>query len=159
MAVLPSPESRLKLTFDYWSQGCTVVGNPTLQSIGEKYGKSSAQVAIAWLAQRGIIVIPKSVTAARIAQNREVGFELSAEDMAAVSALNKDFRNGILHCTQPCASDRMQRPVPHTRMLSWTLFVQDGGARRSSAKVRCSPETCCTHITLSRQTCRSESQS
>ena len=59
-----------------------------------RYGKSSAQVAIAWLAQRGIIVIPKSVTAARIAQNREVGFELSAEDMAAVSALNKDFRNG-----------------------------------------------------------------
>ena len=70
------------------------MGNPTLQTIGEKYGKSSAQVAIAWLAQRGIIVIPKSVTAARIAQNREVGFELSAEDMAAVSSLNKDFRNG-----------------------------------------------------------------
>lgn len=75
-------------------QGCTVVGNPTLQAIGEKYSKSSAQVAIAWLAQRGIIVIPKSVTASRITQNREVGFTLSDEDMATVSALNKDFRNG-----------------------------------------------------------------
>ena len=70
------------------------MGNGTLQEIGTKYGKSSAQVAIAWLAQRGIIVIPKSVTAARIIQNRDVGFELSSEDMAKVDALNKNFRNG-----------------------------------------------------------------
>ena len=51
-------------------------------------------MAVAWLAQRGIVVIPKSVTASRIVANRDVGFALSAEDMAAVSALNKDFRNG-----------------------------------------------------------------
>ena len=75
--------------------GQTVVGNATLAEIGAKYGKSSAQVAIAWLAQREIVVIPKSVTAARIAQNREVGFTLSDEDMATVSALNADARNGF----------------------------------------------------------------
>ena len=44
-----------------------MVGNPTLQTIGAKYGKSSAQVVLAWLLQRGIVVIPKSVTAERIA--------------------------------------------------------------------------------------------
>lgn len=60
--------------------GQTVVGNETLAEVGATYGKSSAQVAIAWLAQRGIVVIPKSVTAARIAQNREVGFVLSVSE-------------------------------------------------------------------------------
>lgn len=74
--------------------GATVAGNPTLAAVGEAYGKSAAQVAIAWLAQRGIIVIPKSVTAARIVANRDVDFNLSYEDMAKVDALNKNLRNG-----------------------------------------------------------------
>ena len=64
--------------------GSTVVGNPVLKEIGEKYGKSSAQVAICWLASRGLVVIPKSVTPARVLQNREVKFELSAEDIGKI---------------------------------------------------------------------------
>ena len=54
--------------------GSTVVGNSVLKEIGDKYGKSSAQVAICWLASRGLVVIPKSVTPARVLQNREVKF-------------------------------------------------------------------------------------
>ncbi|EGB11652.1 hypothetical protein AURANDRAFT_59872 [Aureococcus anophagefferens] len=74
--------------------GMTVVGNPVLAAIGEAHGKSAAQVAIAWLAQRGLVVIPKSVTAARVVANRDVDFALTPEDMAKVDGLNKDFRNG-----------------------------------------------------------------
>lgn len=74
--------------------GATVVGNPVLQEIGATYGKSSAQVAINWLARRGLVVIPKSVTPARVLQNRAVKFELSKEDVELVDALNKDCRNG-----------------------------------------------------------------
>ncbi|KAH8096148.1 oxidoreductase [Aureococcus anophagefferens] len=62
--------------------GMTVVGNPVLAAIGEAHGKSAAQVAIAWLAQRGLVVIPKSVTAARVVANRDVDFALTPEDMA-----------------------------------------------------------------------------
>ena len=65
-----------------------------LAAIGEAHGKSAAQVAIAWLAQRGLVVIPKSVTAARVVANRDVDFALTPEDMAKVDGLNKDFRNG-----------------------------------------------------------------
>ena len=43
-------------------------------------------MAICWLASRGLVVIPKSVTPARVLQNREVKFELSAEDIAKVDA-------------------------------------------------------------------------
>lgn len=74
--------------------GMTVLENPVLADIGKRYGKSSAQVVLAWLLQRGIIVIPKSVTAERIASNIEVAFELSAEEMTAIGNLDKQFRNG-----------------------------------------------------------------
>mmetsp|Transcript_23349 Transcript_23349/g.69945 ORF Transcript_23349/g.69945 Transcript_23349/m.69945 type:complete len:323 (+) Transcript_23349:105-1073(+) len=75
--------------------GATVPANPVLKAIGEAHGKSAAQVAIAWLAARGLIVIPKSVTPARVAQNRDVDFELSAEDVAKIDALNQDLRIGF----------------------------------------------------------------
>ena len=54
--------------------GSTVVGNPVLKEIGDRR-EVSAQVAICWLASRGLVVIPKSVTPARVLQNREVKFE------------------------------------------------------------------------------------
>ena len=90
--------------------GSTVVGNPVLEEIGAKYGKSSAQVAICWLASRGLVVIPKSVTPARVLQNREVKFELSAEDIAKVDALNKDCRNGW---GGPLSADGSPRDIAH----------------------------------------------
>ena len=62
--------------------------NEILSKIGEKYGKSIAQVALRWMIQRDIVVIPKSVTPSRIKQNFEVfDFELSEVDMKTIAGL------------------------------------------------------------------------
>lgn len=64
--------------------------NPTLQSIGTKYGKSVAQTALRYLIQRGVVVIPKSTLAERMKENFEVfDFALTDEDMAAIAALDQ----------------------------------------------------------------------
>lgn len=63
--------------------------DPTLTQIGGKCGKTTAQVALRYLIQRGVIVIPKSVRIERMRQNMEVfDFTLSDEDMAAIAALD-----------------------------------------------------------------------
>ena len=62
---------------------------PTLVTIGEKYGCSAAQVALHYLLQRGIILIPKSVRRERMAQNFDIfGFKLDAEDMERIEELD-----------------------------------------------------------------------
>ncbi|HSI32696.1 MAG: aldo/keto reductase [Phycisphaerae bacterium] len=62
--------------------------NTVLRSVGAKYGKSVAQVILRWLTQRGVVVIPKSVRAERIAENFDVfDFDLAPEDMAAIATL------------------------------------------------------------------------
>ena len=64
-------------------------GNETLTGIGAKHGKSAAQVALRYLLQRGVIVIPKSVRHERMEQNLNVfDFNLSDEDMQAIRALD-----------------------------------------------------------------------
>ena len=61
-----------------------------LTSIGDQYGKTAAQVTLRWLIQREIVAIPKSVHEERIAENFDVfDFELSSEDMDAISELNE----------------------------------------------------------------------
>ena len=56
--------------------------NPILSEIGEKYGKSVAQVILRWLIQRGIVVFPKSTKESRMIENSDVfDFELTDEDM------------------------------------------------------------------------------
>lgn len=63
--------------------------NPVLERIGKKYGKSVAQVALRWLLQRGVIIIPKSAHIERMQQNIDIfDFELSAEDMTEIAALD-----------------------------------------------------------------------
>lgn len=63
--------------------------HPVLTAIGAKYGKSAAQVALRWNVQRGVVVIPKSVKAERMAQNFDIwNFTLSAEDMAEIAKLD-----------------------------------------------------------------------
>ncbi len=68
---------------------------PTLQHIGKKHQKTSAQVIIRWHLQNDLIVIPKSVTPERIVENISVGdFELSKSEMDTINALNLDERCG-----------------------------------------------------------------
>lgn len=62
---------------------------PTLVAIGEKHGRSAAQVALRYLLQKGIILIPKSVRRERMAQNFEIfDFALDAEDMERIKELD-----------------------------------------------------------------------
>ncbi len=63
--------------------------NPVLEGIGSKYGKSPAQVALRYLIQRSVIVIPKSVHIERMRQNMGVfDFTLADADMNAIAALD-----------------------------------------------------------------------
>lgn len=63
--------------------------NETLLSIAAKHGKSVAQVIVRWLVQRGIIALAKTTRKERMLENINVfDFELSAEDLAAIAALD-----------------------------------------------------------------------
>jgi 2,5-diketo-D-gluconate reductase A len=71
------------------------VGNSTLETIGARYGKSAAQVVLRWQLQLGNIVIPKSVSPARIRENFDVSdFTLTEADVAAVTDLDAGERTG-----------------------------------------------------------------
>lgn len=64
--------------------------NETIAAIGKKYGKANGQVILRWLLQRGIVVIPKSVHKARMAENFDVfDFQLSDDDMKTMNSLDK----------------------------------------------------------------------
>lgn len=64
--------------------------NPVLESIGNKHGKSVAQVVLRWLTQRGVVAIPKSVRKARMAENFAVfDFDLDQDDLTAIAALDQ----------------------------------------------------------------------
>ena len=63
--------------------------HPVLTAIGQKYGKSAAQVALRWNVQRGVTVIPKSVHNERMEKNINIwDFTLSGEDMAEIAKLD-----------------------------------------------------------------------
>ena len=72
--------------------------HPVLTKIGDKYGKSAAQVALRWNIQRGVTVIPKSVHKDRMEQNMNIwDFELSAEDMAEIAKLDLGHSEIVNH--------------------------------------------------------------
>lgn len=72
--------------------------HPVLKQIGEKYGKTSAQVALRWNTQRGVVIIPKSVHRERMEENLNIwDFTLSEEDMNAIAALDLGHSEIIDH--------------------------------------------------------------
>ncbi|WP_243227435.1 aldo/keto reductase [Microbacterium sp. CIAB417] len=89
--------SRHGVATEAWSplaQGA-VLGEPAVTAIAAAHEKTPAQVVLRWHLQQGRIVIPKSVTPARIAENLDVfDFELAADELAAIDALDRDGRTG-----------------------------------------------------------------
>lgn len=80
--------------------------NPTLKAIGDKYGKSIAQVILRWLLQRGIVPLAKTVNKERMKENIDIfNFELSEDDMNKISDLDKKESSFFNH--QEAASIEM----------------------------------------------------
>lgn len=90
-------DSDLGIATEAWSplgQG-EDLQNDTIDQIAQRVGKTPAQVVLRWHIQEGRIVIPKSVTPARIKENFEIfDFELSDDELKAIDGLNQDNRLG-----------------------------------------------------------------
>ena len=99
------PQSELRafhaehgIVTEAWSplaRGGAVLSDPTVTAIADRVGKSPAQVVLRWSLQLGNVVLPRSVTPSRIAENLELfDFSLTDEDMAALAGLADDERIG-----------------------------------------------------------------
>lgn len=81
-----------------WSplaKGGDLLGEPVVTSIASRHGRTPAQVVLRWHLQLGNVVIPKSVTPSRVKENLDVfGFQLTDDEVAALSALDRDGRTG-----------------------------------------------------------------
>jgi len=67
-----------------------IIDEPLVKEIAAKYGKSPGQVLIRYAIDRGIAVVPKSVTPSRLKQNFEIfDFKLTEDDLKALNSLNK----------------------------------------------------------------------
>jgi 2,5-diketo-D-gluconate reductase A len=81
-----------------WSplaKGGDLLRDERLVALAEKYGKTPAQVVIRWHLQLGNVVIPKSVTPARVQENIDVfDFELDSDDVSAIEELDSGTRTG-----------------------------------------------------------------
>ena len=66
-----------------------IFSNPTIEAIADRHGKTTGQVVLRWLNQRGVVVIPKSVRKERMAENLDIfDFTLSDEEMRRMSVLD-----------------------------------------------------------------------
>jgi 2,5-diketo-D-gluconate reductase A len=96
-AELRRVHAELGIVTESWSplaQGA-VLDDPVITGIAEAHDRSPGQVVIRWHIQLGCVVIPKSVTPERIAENFDVfGFELSGDEMAAIEKLDAGERTG-----------------------------------------------------------------
>jgi 2,5-diketo-D-gluconate reductase A len=94
---LRAEHEELGIVTEAWSplaQGL-VLNDPAIVEIAERHGRTPGQVVIRWHLQIGNVVIPKSVTPQRIAENFDVfGFELAESEMEAIAALDRGERIG-----------------------------------------------------------------
>ena len=68
-----------------------IIENPVVKEIAEKYGKTPTQVALRYTVQRGIVVIPKTTSKARMKENLDLfDFSLTEEDIEKLKALDED---------------------------------------------------------------------
>ncbi|RXJ04635.1 aldo/keto reductase [Anaerobacillus alkaliphilus] len=86
-----------QIQLEAWSplmQG-QLLDEPVLAELGQKYGKSVAQVILRWDLQNEVVTIPKSVNPVRLKENADIfDFELTAEEMSLIDGLNEDRRVG-----------------------------------------------------------------
>lgn len=69
------------------------IDNEVLGKIAAKYGKTNSQIMIRWCIQMNLVVLPKSVTPSRIAENIDIfDFVLDEEDLDLIAGLERDFR-------------------------------------------------------------------
>ncbi len=83
----------------YRSDNAAKIGDPlqhpTIVESAEKHSKTPAQIILRWHIQNGVCAIPKSVNPVRIAENFDIfDFELTADEMAAIEALDTGMRGG-----------------------------------------------------------------
>merc|ERR1712083_1134473 len=72
-----------------------ILVDPVLKRIAAKHQRSTANIALRWLLQRGLATIPKSVIKRELLENLKVfEFELDSEDMKAISYLNNKLKSG-----------------------------------------------------------------
>ncbi|MFE6799431.1 aldo/keto reductase [Paenibacillus chitinolyticus] len=85
------------IQFEAWSplmQG-ELLDNEVLKAVAGRHGKSVAQIILRWDLQNGVVTIPKSTKEHRIIENASVfDFELTADEMSRISALNENRRVG-----------------------------------------------------------------
>ena len=75
-----------------------IFNHPVLTAIGERYGKTAAQIALKWNIQRGVSILPKSTKYERMLQNKDIfDFELTAEEMDEITDLSLDHSKIINH--------------------------------------------------------------
>ncbi|WP_434533358.1 aldo/keto reductase [Amycolatopsis carbonis] len=81
-----------------WSplaKGGDLLAESVVTDVAARHRRTPAQVVLRWHLQLGNVVIPKSVTPSRVAENLDVfGFTLTDDDLAALSALDRDGRTG-----------------------------------------------------------------
>ena len=81
-----------------WSplaKGGSLLSEPLITELAENYGRTPAQLVLRWHLQLGNIIIPKSVTPSRIAENLNVlDFTLTADDVSTLSSLDRGERTG-----------------------------------------------------------------
>lgn len=79
-----------------WSPIKGILDEPILRSLAEKHAKTTAQVALRWHVQNGLVAIPKSADPGRLAANLEVfDFELDASDLEAIGTLDAGPGAGV----------------------------------------------------------------
>jgi diketogulonate reductase-like aldo/keto reductase len=97
-AEVRATNQELGLATEAWSpiaKGGDLLADPVITRLAGKHRRTPAQVVLRWHLQLDTIVIPKSVTPSRIAENLDVfGFELDEDDMAEIGRLDRDGRTG-----------------------------------------------------------------
>ena len=71
----------------------TLLNEPVLKGIGQKYNKTVAQVILRWLIQRNIVVVPGTTKKSRLEENFQIfDFNLTKDEMKSIFKLNRNWR-------------------------------------------------------------------